>query len=89
MRLENTYTLKSIDGNIAHIELQGKISPEDSTGAMVFSGIQSGGLDVDIKTGLIMIGKISQHLNGKITNDGKTNEVSASSEITLTGKKLP
>jgi hypothetical protein len=89
MVLENTYTLKSIDGKIAHIELQGKITPEDSTSAMVFSGVQSGGIDVDIKTGLITIGRIMQHLNGKITNNGKASEVSASSEISLIGNKLP
>lgn len=88
MRLENTYTLKSIDGNIAHIQLQGKITPEDSTLAMTFSGIQSGGLDVDIKTGLITIGQITQHLNGKINSGGKTSEVSATSEINLIGNKL-
>jgi hypothetical protein len=88
MKLENTYTLKSIDGNIAHLELQGKITPEDTTQAMIFSGIQSGGLDVDIKTGLITIGLITQHLSGKISSGGKTSEVSATSEINLIGNKL-
>lgn len=88
MKLENTYTLKSIDGNIAHLELEGKITPEDTTQAMIFSGIQSGGLDVDIKTGLITIGQITQHLSGKISSGGKTSEVSATSEINLIGNKL-
>ncbi len=88
MKLENTYTLKSIDGNIAHVELQGQITPEDTTQAMIFSGIQSGGLDVDIKTGLITIGQITQHLSGKISSGGKTSEVSATSEINLIGNKL-
>lgn len=88
MKLENTYTLKSIDGNIAHVELQGQITPEDTTQAMIFSGVQSGGLDVDIKTGLITIGQITQHLNGKINSGGKTSEVSATSEINLIGNKL-
>lgn len=88
MKLENTYTLKSIDGNIAHLELQGKITPEDTTQAMIFSGIQSGGLDVDINTGLITIGLITQHLSGKISSGGKTSEVSATSEINLIGNKL-
>lgn len=88
MKLENTYTLKSIDGNIAHLELEGKITPEDTTQAMIFSGIQSGGLDVDIKTGLITIGLITQHLSGKISSGGKTSEVSATSEINLIGNKL-
>ncbi len=88
MKLENTYTLKSIDGNIAHVELQGQITTEDTTQAMIFSGIQSGGLDVDIKTGQITIGQITQHLSGKISSGGKTSEVSATSEINLIGNKL-
>lgn len=88
MKLENTYKLKSIDEGIAHIELEGQIRPEDTTQAMVFSGVQSGGIDIDIKTGLITIARITQHLNGKITAAGKTNEVSATSEINLIGNKL-
>jgi hypothetical protein len=88
MRLINTYTLKSIDGDIAHIALEGQISAEDSTQSPNFIGIQSGAIDVDIKTGLITIGQISQHLNGKIKLAGKVTEASATSEINLIGNKL-
>ena len=87
MRLDNTYTLKSIDNDVAHIELNANIFPEDTTHMMKFKGIQSGNIDVEISSGMILNSKISQQFKGTIMIADKQHPVDASSEITIYGNK--
>ncbi|MBS1774298.1 MAG: hypothetical protein JST82_15685 [Bacteroidetes bacterium] len=84
----NTYKLTSIDDNtIAHVEVTSVISPEDTSQSMAFKGVQNGEFAVDIKTGLIISGKLTQQLSGKIKLLNKVNDVSANAELVIFGSK--
>jgi hypothetical protein len=87
MKLENTYTLKSVEDGIAHIAMTANITPEFAGQNMAFRGIQNGTMDVDIESGLILNSKISQQLKGTILIGDKQQPVDASSEITIFGNK--
>ncbi|MBN9484328.1 MAG: DUF6263 family protein [Flavipsychrobacter sp.] len=77
------YTLSGITGSVAHIDVDGKVTPLDSTQNMAFKGVQSGNMDIDINTGTIITSKISQQLSGTIYTDGKANPVNATAELTI------
>lgn len=89
VRVKNKYQLVSVEKGIAHIELQGQISSDNASQTqnsdMRLKGMQSGELDIEIKSGLVLSGKISQQLSGNMNITGESTPVSIESDIYILG----
>lgn len=89
VRVKNKYRLLSVTDNVAHIELQGRISSDKTEQAqnsiMLLNGSQSGTFDVVIETGLVQSAKIKQILSGEMDITGKNTPVSVESDIYIMG----
>lgn len=89
VRVRNRYQLVSIEKGVAHIELQGRINSENASQTqdsdMQLRGTQSGEMDIDLKTGLVLNGKISQQLSGNMNITGKSTPVDIESDIYILG----
>lgn len=92
VRVRNRYQLVSIEKGVAHIELQGRINSDKANQAqdsdMELKGRQSGEMDIEIKTGLVLNGKISQQLSGKMNITGQTTPVDIESDIYILGSVI-
>ena len=87
MRLNSTYTLITINKGIAYIDVLSRITPEDTTAGIGFTGSQKGKLEMDIASGLILQGNITQDLEGQLPMAGRLTPVKATSEINIFGSK--
>lgn len=91
VQVNNTYKLVSVKAGIAHIELQSKLTSENTQQAgnstMNLSGVQSGFMDIEVKSGLVRNAKISQQLSGTMNITGKESPVTIESDIYIMGKK--
>lgn len=89
VKVKNKYQLVSIEGDIAHLELQGLLSSEYSKQAqnsnVQLKGTQSGELDVIIPTGVVRSGKITQTLSGSMNITGESTPVDVESSIFIIG----
>ncbi|MGI4870161.1 MAG: DUF6263 family protein [Janthinobacterium lividum] len=81
MKLASTYKLASVQSGVAHLLVDGKLSMD---GMMALTGTQSGTMDIDVATGLVLSSKLKQTLSSP-AGDNSTN---IASNITTTGKKL-
>ena len=81
MQLTSTYTLGSVQNGVAHVQVNGKLAVE---GMATLTGTQSGTMDVDVATGLILGSNYHQTLTSP-TDDSPMN---ISSDVTTTGQKL-
>lgn len=94
MKVENVYTLKSIDGNTAHLELKAKINgdgnadlPEMKGVKISLQGEQSGSMDVDISTGLVSKGDVNWKINGDMSMMGMKMPITINSKVHMTARK--
>jgi hypothetical protein len=89
VRVRNKYQLVSIEKGVAHIELQGRISSDNASQTqdsdMELKGLQSGEMDIDIKSGQVLSGKISQKLSGRMNITGESTPVDIESDIYIMG----
>lgn len=89
VRVRNRYQLVSIKKGIAHVELQGRITSDNASQTqdsdMQLKGMQSGEMEIDIKSGLVVSGKISQQLSGNMNITGQTTPVDIESDIYIMG----
>lgn len=89
IRVKNKYQLVDIKQGVAHIELQGIVSSSNTQQAgnttVLLKGSQSGSLDVDIITGIVLNGKIKQSLSGKMNITGENSPVEMESNIYIMG----
>ena len=89
VRVRNKYRLISIGSEIASIELQGRLSSENTEQAqgsdMNVEGLQSGTFTIDINTGLVVSGSIKQLLNGNMNITGASTPVNVESDIYIMG----
>lgn len=74
--VENTYTLKSMKGNTAEIEVKGTftVDPDNATGDMqgmeatfFFDGTRTGTLTVETETGWVVSGILNDEIGGSVT----------------------
>jgi hypothetical protein len=92
--VENTYTLKSIDGNKATIAVTSVLSlPKTKMGpggSLEMNGTQKGTVDVDVTTGQILSGKTAQDIKGNMIVEGMQQPIpmNIKGDITITSKKL-
>ncbi|MBS1616215.1 MAG: hypothetical protein JST06_08885 [Bacteroidetes bacterium] len=94
MKVENLYTLKSISGNTAHLELKAKINgdgtadmPEMKGVKISLNGEQTGTMDVDIATGLVSKGDVNWNINGSMSMMGMKMPISINSTVHMSAKK--
>ena len=80
MKLASTYTLGSVQGGVAHLLVAGKLVAD----GIALTGTQSGTMDLDVATGLVLSSKLKQTL----TSPAGGAQTSITSDITTTGQKL-
>lgn len=93
VNVENTYVLKSIEGNKATIAMTSAMnlptSDNDTIAAMVqMTGKQEGTIDIDISSGQIISGKTTQDIKGTMTVMGQQMPMNIKGNIVISSKKL-
>ena len=92
VRVRNRYQLVSVKGGVAHVELQGRITSDNALQTqdsdMQLKGMQNGEMEIDIKSGLVVSGKISQQLSGKMNITGQSTPVDIESNIYIMGSVI-
>ncbi len=96
VNVENTYTLKSIDGDKATLAITSVMDlPATSmTGAgdaamqMQMKGKQEGTMEISIATGQILSGKTTQTIEGNISAGGQVLPIAINGDISISSKKL-
>jgi hypothetical protein len=91
MNTDNTFKLISVKDGIAHIEMSSKISSQPNNEEQVkmsLEGVQTGGLDVDIASGLLVGSVLSQQIKGTFEMNGNKMPVEISSDINVSGSRL-
>lgn len=87
--VRNRYRLVSIKEGVAHVELQGRVNTlepvQTQNSNMQLKGLQSGEMDIDVKSGLVLNGKISQQLEGNMNITGENTPVNIESDIYILG----
>lgn len=90
----NTYRLTSVKDGIAHIETTSRISSKQSANEVMKSmkieleGVQTGGLDVDVATGLVMGNVQNQQVAGSTYVNGEQVPMHIDAEMSVIGIKL-
>lgn len=83
IRMKNNYTLQSVEKKIAQIRLTSDFDFSSVNGqGMNMSGIQSGEMKVDVKTGVPLSATLTQQIKG--TQEIQGNNVKMSTESTVT-----
>lgn len=92
VRVRNRYQLVSVKDGVAHVELQGRITSDNALQTqdsdMQLKGMQNGEMEIDIKSGLVVSGKISQQLSGKMNITGQSTPVDIESNIYIMGSVI-
>jgi hypothetical protein len=90
VNVENTYVLKSIEGNKATIGVTSDMSlPKDTASATVqMTGKQEGTIDIDISSGQIISGKTTQDIKGTMSVMGQQMPMNIKGTISISSKKL-
>ena len=74
------------------MELQGRITSDNALQTqdsdMQLKGMQNGEMEIDIKSGLVVSGKISQQLSGKMNITGQSTPVDIESNIYIMGSVI-
>lgn len=86
----NVYQLMSIEDTVAHVEIRGKLTSENVDGnnsTVNITGTQKGSYDINIKTGLVISGKLEQDLSGEMNITGDLTPVEIESRVYIIGSK--
>lgn len=86
MRLDNNYTLQSVNGNTANVKVDSKISSENTGSGMNVNGTMTGTMQFDVPTGLPVNGDLDMNMN---MGDSTSQPAPLNMDIKLkmTGKK--
>ncbi|MBS1585864.1 MAG: hypothetical protein JSS82_10015 [Bacteroidetes bacterium] len=90
----NTYRLTSVKDGIAHIETTSRISSKQGINDVMrrmkieLEGVQTGGLDVDVATGLVMGNVQNLQVTGSNYVNGEQVAMHIDAEISVIGNKL-
>jgi len=88
---DNTFKLVSINNGIAHIEVNSNLisSPEDNPEikGLNMRGTQTGTLDMEINTGLIVDYKLSRHMDGNMDMMGMSAPTTITSDVHIYGRE--
>jgi len=91
-RLDNTYTLETVEGGTAKIKMVSKISADGATPAqgvtISMSGDAKGTSAMDIATGITLNSENIMTVDAKANAQGQQSAMKAELKMTTTGKKL-
>jgi len=85
MKTDNMYTLESVTGNIANINVNSKISSSDTTTNI--AGTVTGTMQYDIPTGIAVNGDLNTDLNMNVNAGGQSIPMTIDIKTKITGKK--
>lgn len=95
MKTENNFKLVSVNNGIAHVEMNSTISTAPGTGGpemkdvkMELNGTQTGSMDIDINTGMLISSKLKQQITGNIETQGMKMPMSISTDVNVAGTKV-
>ena len=93
LKMDNTYTLESVENNNAKIKMSSKISSgSDSTQLMGMQmdidGTMEGTMQFDIASGMPIKGQSNMQMNMKVKNQGVEIPMKMTFTMNITGKKL-
>jgi len=93
MKMDNTYTLESVNGDDAAVKVVSKISSgADTSGTMGMkvdmSGTMDGSMNYDLPTGLLKKGDMNMKMNMKMTGQGMEVPVDMNMKMIFEGRKL-
>lgn len=84
MKLYNTYTLESVNNNIASIKVDSKTS---SGAGMPLTGTMTGTMQYDISTGIPVSGNLDMLVNITVDTDRQSTSLNMDIKTIITGKK--
>jgi hypothetical protein len=84
MKIENTYTLQSVNGNTANVKVNAKISSPSGSS----TGTLNGNMQFDVSTGLPTDGDLAMNMNMTVNTGGQLVPMSTDIKMKITGKKL-
>lgn len=87
MKIDNTYTLESVSGNIAKVKVSSKISSPGANSAMGTAGTMTGLMKFDIPTGLPIDGDLDMNMNMTMNTGGQVMPMNTDIKMKITGKK--
>ena len=87
MKIDNTYTLESVSGNIANVKSNSKIS-SPGTNSMGITGTMTGTMKFDIPTGLPMDGNLDMNMRMTMNTGGQVVPMNTDINMKITGKKI-
>lgn len=95
MKTENNFKLVSVNNGVAHVEMNSTISTAPGTGGpemkdvkMELNGTQTGSMDIDINTGMLISSKLKQQITGNIETQGMKMPMSISTDVNVAGTKV-
>ncbi len=92
MKLDNTYTLESLEGTVAKIKVVSKVTPapgiSEKNGQMDFTGDMTGLNSFNLTTGLPANGESNMRLDIKTKMHGNETPMKMDLKMTVTGKKI-
>lgn len=88
---ENTYKLASISNGIAHIEVNSNLvsgtADNPELKGLDMRGTQTGTLDIEVSTGLIVDYKLTRHMEGNMDMMGMSAPTTINSEVHIYGRE--
>lgn len=92
MKINSTYKVTDVNGNVAKLDVDSKITTGDGPGIMgmkmEIEGTQKGTTEIDTKTGLVVKSVTNQELDGKINMMGMSMPMKIKSTITVEAKEI-
>ena len=93
LKMDNPYTLESVENNNANVKMSSKISSgSDSTQLMGMQmdidGTMEGTMQFDIASGMPIKGQSNMQMNMKVKNQGVEIPMKMTFTMNITGKKL-
>jgi hypothetical protein len=86
MKIDNTNTLESVDGNIANVKINSKISSPDEASTGI-TGTMDGNMKFDIPTGLPTDGDLDMNMKTMMNTGGQIVPMNTNIKMKITGKK--
>ena len=87
MTMNNTYTLESVSGNMANVKVNSTLSAPASASIDSMSGITTGNMQFDVKTGVPVSGDLGTKMDLTINANGQSLPMKMDIKMKITGKK--
>lgn len=87
MKIDNTYTLESVNGNTADVKIDSKITSPTASSGLDITGTMTGTMEYDIPTGVPVGGDYDMKMNMNVSNAGQSTPMTTNIKMKITGKK--